>query len=121
MQWARLLSNTTGNGNGITIYGISVNAAGTAIFLTGIFDASATSGGPQDMSVFVFPSDGSKTGSYTVNGRSLSWASATLTESTPAYTSGTYTFNDPGGTWLSNTLSLTDSAGALTAAVTTIT
>jgi hypothetical protein len=121
LQWGRRMLNTTGNGNGPTIYGISVNAAGTAISMTGLFDASATSGGPQDMSVWVFPSDGSKTGTYTVNGRSFSWSAITLTQSTPAFTVGTYTFNDPGGTWTSNTLSLTNSAGALTAAVTTIT
>lgn len=120
LQWARIMNNTTGNGNGPTTYGISVSDSGTALYLSGQFDATATSGGPQNSSIWVFPANGTKTGTYTVNGRSFSWTAITLTESTPTITPATWTFADPGGTWLSNTLSLTDSAGALTTAVTVI-
>jgi hypothetical protein len=120
LQWGRRLLRT-GDGNGPSVYGISVNATGTAIFLAGLYDAAATSGGPQNSSIWVFPSDGSKTGTYTVNGRGITWSAITLTESTPTLTARTNTFKDPGGKLLSNTLSLTDSAGALTAAVTVIT
>jgi hypothetical protein len=119
LQWGRRLIRAA-DGNGPTAYSISVTADGAAIILAGFYDAAATSGGPQNASIWVFPSDGTKTGTYTVNGRSVIWSAITLTASTPTLTAGTYTFNDPGGTWVSNTISLTNSAGGLTSAVTII-
>jgi hypothetical protein len=101
LQWQRYI----GSGNGNT-YGIKWNAGE----VYGITDINGELG--LNYSV---PDDGSKTGTYTVSGKSIVYASGNLTETTPTYsvatptipnTSGTTYFPPTAGTGTDSSLSL---------------
>jgi len=105
IQWQRYLGGS-GVDSGAAI---SVDSSGD-VYVCGYSNASG-----RDKIMFAkLPSDGSKTGTYTVGGYSYTYASSSLTSSASALASSTATLTDASGT-------LTDAASSLTTATTTLT
>jgi hypothetical protein len=103
LQWQRrvrgIYENLSDRGQSVNIdiYG--------NLRVAGIFDYAGSS----RAIVLQIPADGSKTGTYSVNGVDVIYETSSMTDSTPAVTSVT-------GTYTEGTPTLTDSASPLTAA-----
>jgi len=88
LQWQRTMTNSTWNGNG---YGVASPGTGN-VYVAGY----RRSGSGAGVMLGSLPSDGSKTGSYTVGSETFTYAVASNTASTPSVTLasvGTTTFN----------------------------
>lgn len=108
LQWQRQLTNSTSTVTA-TIYGSSLDASGNLLF-AGTSAANATSTGFFGK----LPADGTKTGTYSLNGASYVYSAGTLTDAAASYTNTTTAI-----TATSN--GVTDAAGALTDAAMTLT
>ena len=100
IQWQRSLTNGAGS---ITLGGIAVDNLGS-MYLIGYNNVSSAS----DMFVAKLPTDGTKTGTYTLGSSSYTWAASTWTD---AAGSGTMA-----ATGSQSIMNLTDAAGTLTTA-----
>ena len=98
IQWQRSLGSTA-ESSGLHI---AINSLGD-IYVSGFTEVS----GPRSFLFAKLPSDGSRTGTYTVGGYSFTYAASTLT--------------DAAGTLSSLSLSLTDSTPSLTTTASTLT
>ena len=110
LQWQRKL----GSGNNDAL-GIAVSSAGI-ISVCGYQYLSSS----YDIVLASLPSDGSKTGTYTVGAYTFTYASNSLTDGTPAFTDAAGSFVDAAGTLTDSAAILTDSASTLTSTVTSI-
>jgi hypothetical protein len=111
IQWQRRI------GSGSADYGQAVAVNGSKVYVTGYTNA----GGNNNWLFAQLPNDGSKTGTYTVDGSSFTYASTSLTEAAGTLTSSTSSVVDSAAGLGSTTSSLTDAATTLTSNVTTIT
>jgi uncharacterized delta-60 repeat protein len=113
IQWQR----TLGGANTDAGYGIAVDSSGS-IFITG--STTSAGAGSSDLLITKLPGDGSKTGTYTVGGSSITYAASTLTAATSTLTSATSTLTSSTSTLTDATSTLTSSTSTLTSSVTTI-
>lgn len=114
ISWQRQITNATvGTQNA---YSIKVNSLGSIC----VFGSSTGSiSGPKMFLLCVLPSDGSKTGTYTVSGYSFIYAVNVLTDA--AYsTTATPTYTATSTTLTAATSTRSESASSLTSTVTTI-
>lgn len=111
IQWQRSLGSSALD----ISYSITTDSLG-ALYIAGYSLVSGTSG-------FLFaklPKDGTKTGSYTVNGYSFTYAASALTDSDPSLADGTATMTSATTTLADNVTSLTSSSASIPTYVTTI-
>lgn len=105
IQWQRNISSA-GNDTG---YGIAATNAGGIVVV-----GTSTASGTNDILIAKLPDDGSKTGTYTVGGISLTYAVSTLTDTAAGLTDAATTRGTGAST-------VTDSAGTLTSAASSLT
>lgn len=97
LQWQRSFVSTS-----IYPFSITLNSSGTNYYVNGQFDAAGTS-------FYVkLPTDGTKTGTYTVNGQTVTYAASSLTD-------GAYTLSTNNPTTGSGTISRSASNSSFTA------
>lgn len=108
-QWARNfnLDNYIGNGNAT----IAVNGNDYYIYFTASFGAATSTLGAK------FPTNGSKTGQYTVGPVNVTYNAVTTTVTSGTLTDASGGLTDTAGAITSSTSSLTDSANDLTTVV----
>ena len=75
---------------------------------------------PTQAAIVKLPTDGSKTGTYSVNGISFVYAASTLTDAAGSLTDSAYTVTESAGTYTDAASSATDAATSYTSTVTTI-
>lgn len=105
IQWQRNISSA-GTDTG---YGVAANNAGEIIVV-----GTSTASGTNDMLIAKLPDNGTKTGTYTVGGISLTYAVSTLTDAASALT-------DAATARATGVSTLIDSAGTLTSAASSLT
>lgn len=111
IQWQRQLGGSALEEG----YGITVNPSGE-IWVCGYTDQTSSAS-------FLFaklPSDGTKTGSYTVGGYSFTYSATTLTDAATTLTDSTSTLTDAATSLTDAATSLTSATSTLTSSVTTI-
>lgn len=113
LQWQRRLTSSITNEQ---FTGAKADSA-SGLLLNGY---STITGGSTDLLFARMPQDGSKTGTYTVNGQSFSYAASGLSASSPSLTSTTSTLTDAATSYTSTTTSYTSSTTTLTSSVTTL-
>jgi len=115
IQWQRTISCSAGDSD--ISYGITVNNAGY-ICVSGIFTYSA----PFTYGLILkLPTDGSKTGTYTVGSYSFTYAASSLTDAAAGATSASVTLTNATGAFtLAATGYASSSSTLLTSTVTTI-
>lgn len=111
LQWQRQFSIDSTN---VSFSGIAVDAGGNphaigTININGYF-----------LFVAKIPTDGSKTGTYTVGGYSITYSAAALTASTQNYTSSTSSFSSSASSLTASTTTISESAASYTAQVATL-
>ena len=113
LQWQRTI---TSSGNNVG-YGVALSSYGD-VYLTG----SVNSSGLTNSQIFIgkIPADGSKTGTYVVGGLSITYASASLTDTATSYTDPGVFFGGGSPTQTDAAGTRTDAAGTLTAETTVI-
>lgn len=111
LQWQRRLGSS---GSANYAKGISLDSDGNIYINASLYVSNG------EMLVAKLPSDGSGTGTYSVNGASITYAATTMTDSTPSYTHDPAASSAGGNlsTTGSATSDLVDSALTLTSAVT---
>jgi len=114
IQWQRSLkSNSSTRNEG---YGITVDTSGN-FYITGRVGES----GAEDFVIAKLPTDGSKTGTYTVGGVNFVYAVTSFTASTSTLVGAIATLTAPTPTPMTSTTStFTDAATSLTSSVTTL-
>jgi uncharacterized delta-60 repeat protein len=113
IQWQRRIS-VSGGGLPGSPKGISVDISGN------IYIASYASPLPTKIFIAKLPSDGSKTGTYTVGGASYTYATSSFTDAAGSLPRSTGTLTDAAGTLTSSSSTLTEVASTLTSSTTTI-
>ena len=98
LQWQRRLTGTSG-------YGIELSSDELYVYVTGMWSPTGTSG--SDVIVARLPTDGTKTGTYSLAGGSPIYATYSATDLTP-------TLTDSAGTFTSSTSNFTDSVATST-------
>lgn len=93
----------------------SIYASGTNIYSAGYWG-----GATLDATIFVIPQDGTKTGTYTVNGVSWAYTTSALTDSTPTYTNGNTALTDAAAGLTDASSAFTESNTSLSYSETTI-
>lgn len=111
IQWQRSISSS-----GLT-RGYELQIVGSNIYLCGIIDVSGTGAGQYDTLVFKLPTDGSKTGTYSLNGFNYTYAASSYTETASSLTSATSTLTGSTTTYTDQSLSMTLSTTTLTDAI----
>ncbi len=112
IQFQRNISTTTNIGG----QGITLDNAGKML-LTGTLTTVANQ---SEILIAQLPDDGSKTGTYTVGGISLTYAASTLTDTPGSLTSGTPTLAGGPSGLSSATTTLTSAATSLTSNITPV-
>jgi hypothetical protein len=112
VQWQRSLSQTA---NSINPFSIGIDASSNFYFCGRIGIS-----GNENFLMAKLPSDGSLTGTYSVNGQSLVYATATFTDQTSSLTDTASLLTDAASTLTDSATTLTDAATTLTSTVTTI-
>ena len=111
IQWQRVLYTS-----GTTVFtGVSINSAGN-IIVSGYSDVS----GNVDFVFASLPSDGSKTGAYTVGAYSFTYVASSLTDSAASLSSSNTSFIESTPTYTNSDSTLTASTSSLTSTVATI-
>ena len=111
IQWQRSLTSSSAD---CVAYGITVNNS-NSFYVCGYTQSNA-----QDFLMAKLPSDGSLTGTYTLNGVSYTYAASSLTDGTPGFTDSFSSLTDSTGGLSSTTSTLTNSAGTLTSYTTSL-
>jgi hypothetical protein len=120
IQWQRRLGTTSiigGRETNTTIRSLALSSDGV-MYVNGNSDPTA-----QYADNFFFaklPSNGSKTGTYTLSGVSYTYAATSLTDSAGSFSSGTLSYSVSGNSWSQDTTNLTEATSALVSSVTTI-
>ncbi len=112
LQWQRTLSQSA---NSINAFSIGIDASSN-IYFCGRIGIS----GNENYLIAKLPSDGSLTGTYSVNGQSLVYATSTITDQTPSLTDTASLLTDAASSLTDSATTLTDAATTLTSTVTTI-
>lgn len=112
IQWQRSLGGSASADRGL---GITVDSAG-GVCVNGYSNV----GGDDDFLFARLPSDGSKTGTYTVGGYSIDYSASSLTDAASSLTSATTSLTDSTGGLAQASSSLTSSTSSYTSSVTTI-
>jgi hypothetical protein len=115
IQWQRKISNSSAYSS--TSYGQSIKVSAFGFMYVCGYSTQATTG---DFFVAKLPTDGSKTGTYSIGGYSMTYASSSLTDSDGGLSaaSGTNTQTTPSLTFTTTTDTFSNSS--LTDAVTTL-
>jgi uncharacterized protein (DUF2147 family) len=113
LQWQRRIVSTNGQAQG---YSISVLSSG-GVYVAGIVNATPT--GVYDMLLARIPSDGSKTGTYTVGSISVEYAASSLTSKTSTISSSVASYTNAAAAATLSTPTVPSSASTLTSAVAT--
>lgn len=111
LQWGRSIAGYDSD----WIYGIDVDASGNVFF------AGSTWLGSYGLLLGVIPTDGSKTGTYTVGSQAFVYSSVSKTEAAAGLTGSSLTLNESASTVTDAAISLTDSATSLTSNATALT
>jgi hypothetical protein len=103
LQWTRSISPSVAGT--VSNYGVVIDASGRII--TGSYQSQNSGGTSVDTLLLALPTDGTKTGSFTVGGRGFNYASTTSTESsiTTNTTTATLTANGSSPTMTTETFS----------------
>ena len=109
-QWQRAMAISGENNQG---YGIAVDSS--AVYVNG-----STTLTPGKMLFARLPVDGSKTGSYSVGGTTVSYAASSMSAGTGTYTVSNNTLTDAAGAATSASPGLTSASVTVTSSVTTI-
>jgi hypothetical protein len=115
IQWQRSIGfsgvSKTGQAN-------SVLVDGTSYYMGGLTNAET----PASNGIFItrLPTDGTYTGTYTVNGYSVTYAVSTLTETALTFTSGASSVTDGTGALTGGTSSMTSGTSTFTSSVTSV-
>jgi hypothetical protein len=112
LQWQRRLASSSANYTD----GLTVGSDGNFYVCVSLFTSTA------EMLIAKLPTNGDGTGTYVVNGTSITYAATSLTGSTPSYAQDPDAFNAGGGlsTSGSSTSDLTDSGLTLTVSTTPV-
>jgi len=110
LQWQRNLGVNTKTDVG---YAIAVDSSSQSYAVTGY----ANNGTDPTVLIAKFPTDGTKTGTYTVGSDSFVYATTSLTSSTTTMTSAASSLTDATPSLADATSSLTSTASSLTAAI----
>lgn len=114
IQWQRRLG--AADGSNFYGYGIKVNASGSMYII-----GSSNVGNATPKFLFArLPSDGSFTGTYTVNGQSIIYGATSFTDAATSYNESAATLTSSATTLTDAASSLTDSASSLTSSVTSL-
>lgn len=111
IQWQRTLGGTSSD----VITGITLDSSEN-IYVAGHDDAVGTYKG----TFAKLPGDGSLTGSYTVAGRTYTYAASSMTEQAASLTDAVASYTASTSTLTENISTLTDAAGAVTSTTTSI-
>lgn len=116
IQWQRKIGATSSGAFSTGLQAISVDGKGN-YYICGSSSAADASG---DFFFAKLPSDGSKTGAYTVNGFSYTYAAGSYTDSATSLTLSNSSLATSANYYSASTTSYTTSATTLTSSVTTI-
>lgn len=111
LNWQRTLGSTSTDYG----YGVTADTLGN-VYVAGVNTLS----GVTNILVAKLPGNGSKVGTYTVGGASITYASSSLTAATPTLTSATSAFSSFTTPLTSNVSTLTSATSSFTASVTDI-
>lgn len=112
LQWQRRLGSGSSADYGLSI---AVNSSGT-VYVCGYTNVSGTN----DVLFAKLPSDGSLTGTYTVGGYNITYATSSLIDTASSLTGAAASLPEAASSLTDAASSLTDAASTLTASVTTI-
>jgi len=114
IQWQRYITTTSNFGQSNAI-SIAVDISNNLYVAGRIY-----TGSNQDIFIAKLPNDGSKTGTYTVGGISLTYAASSQTIDTQTASDSSSTYTVSATSFTSSSTSRADAAGTLTSSVTTI-
>jgi uncharacterized delta-60 repeat protein len=115
IQWQRYINGASTSSLGQSI---SVDISGN-VYITG-YTAAPSGGVNNDVLIAKLPSDGSKTGTYSVGGGSFTYAASTLTAAASSLSSYGSSLTSSTSTLTAITPTLTSATSTLTSSVTTI-
>ena len=118
LQWQRSYKRTTTSGSD-TFGGIAIDSNGT-LYISGSTTTTTTAPVGYSGLLLKLPSDGSKTGVYTVGGVSFTYAVSTFTSATGSLTVSTPGNSTSAGSGTEGALSLTTGTASATSNTTTI-
>lgn len=104
IQWQRSLTGSSGSSSS---YGIVLDATGSNYYVSG-----------SNGVLIKFPTDGSKTGTYTVGSTTFTYAASTLTDAASPLSDQLATLTDSAGVLTDAASSLTDAASSFTSTTT---
>lgn len=115
IQWQRTITRSN-SGTGELFAGVGVDSSGN-VYVTNRYDGDLADG---KIFTAILPTDGSKTGTYSVGGTSFTYATSSRTEAATTMTDSAGSLTDAAGALSETASSLTEATPTLTATTTTI-